>query len=374
MQRMALLSRTLVFVLVIQAIASAGAAQAQETGRQVVISDSVDHDLYAAGRDVDVRAAVNGDLVAAGRSVRVDDDVSEDVIAAGRSVSINGRVGDDVRLAGRTVTVSDSVAGHGVIAGREIRLESGSHISDWAWLAGTEIKVLGTIGGDLRAFGREIEIAGTIDGDVELAGEELRVSDGAVINGNLTWRSDSEPDISDGAIITGEILQGEPLDDFDHDHDMGFGGTLFALISVLIAAGLLYTLFGSRFDTGVKTVREGLWKCIGIGFLVLVAMPVLTALLFATGIGALLGGLVLMTYPVVLLLGSLTGVIMISRLGLARFGGSGSRWKDWGAIAAVTLVISVLYVVPPIGVLAATLVMLLGIGVLWTAGARICRA
>lgn len=351
-------------VLLTAGLLIAVAGYAQEVGDEVVVREATDRDLYAAGRDVEIRAPVAGDVVAAGSDVRVSGDVAEDVIAAGRAVTVSGQVGDDARLAGRTVTVSNDVAGHIVAAGAEVRIEAGSRVGDWAWLAGSRVEIAGDIGGELKALGESVELTGRVGGDVELAGEHLRVGDGAVIGGDLTWRGEREPDIADGAVITGQVVQGPPL---DRDDDRGdWWKRLFITLSVIVAAGVLYTALRPQLDTCAVLLLTRPWRCLFTGLAVFAAAPVLAALLFATGIGALLGMVILIAYALVLVSGGLYGVVMAARVGLARFsqGPKLSLWLAWSAIAIVAIVIGALYVVPPAGVLVATVLTFFGVGAL----------
>jgi len=344
-------------------IAPVSSANAAATGREVVVTEITEHDLYAAGREVEIQAQVVGDVVAAGRDVTVSGNVSEDVMAAGREVLVSGDVGDDARLAGREVTVEGSVAGHIVAAGGEVEIEEEAHIGEWAWLAGGEVEIGGTVGGDVRAAGGEIEISGTIDGDVELVGGQIRIEDGAVINGDLTWRSETEPEISDGAVITGQVSQGPPLGDHP-EREGGLAYRLFVVLSVIIATGVLYTLFWPRCDACAAVLRDRPWVALATGVAVFVGTPLVVVLLFVTGVGALLGFVLLTAYFLALLLGSLSGIAMVARLGLDRFAGGKafSIWLAWSAIAIVAIVIGALYVIQPVGMLVATVVMLVGLG------------
>jgi cytoskeletal protein CcmA (bactofilin family) len=344
----------------------AGDSRAQEIGRSVVIREATNHDLYAAGQEVEIRATVTGDFVAAGRSVVIAGNVSEDAIAAGRSVTVTvtGNVGDDVRLAGRSVTLAGTVIGHAVIAGRETRIEKGSQIGDWAWIAGRRVNIAGTVGGDLKARGGRLELTGQVDGDVELSGRHIRVGDGAVINGNLTWRSDSEPVISDGAVITGQVVKGSPLR--ERPRRSGFLYRLFMTISVIVAAGVLYMLFRPHCDACATVLQSRPWASLMTGLAVFATTPVVMLLLFATGIGALLGILLMLAYGLALMIGGLSGVILIARLGLMRFSSdtNSSLWLAWSAIAIVAILMGSLYIIRPLGMLVAMIVMLFGLGVL----------
>jgi len=351
----------LLLVMVISGLAWTGQSLAQKVGESVVVREATD-DLYAAGGEVEVLATVNGDAVLAGGTVSVAGEVRDDLIAAGGRVNFSGKVGDDARLAGGSVNVTGSVSGHAVMSGGEVHIGAGSRIGEFAWLAGGQVVMAGSIGGDLKAMAGSVELRGQVNGDAELAGEEIQIADGAVINGDLIWRSNSEPEISEGAVIKGEIRQGEPLPEFRREP--GFLARLFMMLSLIVAAGVLYTLMRPACEACVSVFQAQPWAALLTGLAVFAVTPVAIVLLFVTGIGWLLALVLMAAYGLALLLGGLAGVVVVARQGLARVSPdpAPSLGKTWLAITVAAFVLSLLYVIPPIGMLAATLVLFLGLG------------
>jgi len=324
--------------MVIGVVAWTGLALAQRVAESGVVQEATD-DLYAAGGEVEVRAPVNGDAVLAGGTVSVSGDVRDDLIAAGGDVSFSGKVGDDARLAGGSVNVTGAVAGHAVMAGSEIRVGTGSSIGEWAWLAGGHVIMAGTVGGELKVAAGTVELRGQVNGNAELAGEEIRIADGAVINGDLTWRSKSEPHIGQGAVITGEVREGEPLP--ESQRQTGFLGSLFVMISLIVAAGVLYTLMRPACEACIGAFQARPWIGLLTGLAVFAITPLVIVLLFATGIGWLLALVLLAAYVLALLLGGLTGLVLAGRQALAWVSpdpepsraklGWRSRWRHWSS-------------------------------------------
>jgi len=339
------------------------AAFAQQVGERVVINETVTSDLYVAGQEVEIRADVRGDAVVGGRDILIAATVAEDVLAAGSDITLEASVGDDARLAGRTIVISNVVKGHVVAAGAEIRLDSNSNIADWAWLAGAEVRIDGDVGGGVKIAARDIKISGRINGNAELAGDTVRIADGAIINGDLICRCERDPDIADGAVVAGNVVMKAPV---EGDEPGGWPQTLFILLALIFAAGVLYALFRRQCDACADLLIARPGASLVTGLVIFATTPVIAMLLFATGIGALLGGVIVLSYALLLLLGALTGIILIARAGLTRFGRGGdvSLWFAWSAIAIVTIAIRIFYVVPAVGTPIATAVMLLGIGAL----------
>jgi cytoskeletal protein CcmA (bactofilin family) len=351
------------FVLGLSGLATTADAWAQRFGRTEIIREASPDDLYVAGREVELLAPVSGDAVVAGGSVIIVGDVSEDVIAAGRRVTVSGAVGDDARLAGRSVTLAGSVAGHAVIAGRRVSIDEGSRIAGWAWIRGTRVVIDGQVGGDLRVRGSVIELNGQVDGNADLTARFIRIGDDAIINGDLTWRA-QRANISDSAVIEGEVIEGESRR--RRGRGRGVFRTLFAVIAVIVAAGVLYSVFRPWCDECAATLKSRPWATLLTGLAVVAATPLAVGLLFATGIGALLAVVLLLAYVLALLLGSLSGVVALARLGLSRFRADAPAklWLAWSAIAIVSIVVGAAYVVRPLGMVVGTLVMLLGLGTL----------
>lgn len=347
--------------MVVGVVAWSDLARAQRVGESVVVQEATD-DLYAAGGEVQVLAPVNGDAVLAGGTVSVSGDVQDDLIAAGGDVSFSGKVGDDARLAGGSVKVTGAVAGHAVMAGGEIHVEAGSSIGEWAWLAGSQVVMAGNVGGELKVAAGTVELRGQVNGNAELAGEEIRIADGAVINGDLTWRSDSEPKIGQGAVIKGEVRRGEPS--AESQRETGFLRSLFVMISLIVAAGVLYMLMRPACEACIRAFQARPWVGLLTGLAVFAVTPVVIVLLFATGIGWLLACVLLAAYGLALLLGGLTGLVLVGRQALTWVSSdpAPSLAKTWLAIAVAALVLSLLYLIPPIGTFAGTLLLFFGLG------------
>lgn len=354
-----------VFGLVVLLVSlSPGAAAAQEVGESVTVRENQSGDFYAAGQEVVLQGDVEGDAVLAGGTVRVTGAVSEDLIAAGGTVNVTGDVADDVRLAGGEVTLGSNVGGHAVISGGSVVVESDATIQDWAWLAGGSVEVEGVVNGELRVAAGEIEISGRVEGDVDLAGGEIEIEDGAVINGNLTWRSSAAPEIGAGVTISGDVIEGEPIPGLESEPSSAWLQGLFTLLTLIVSAGVFYTLFRVPLGRCVSGFHARRGRTLWIGLAVLLGTPIAIVLLFATGIGWLLGLMLLTTYVLAVAAGGLTGIILIARWGLERFRAmpDPSLGAAWGAIAAAALLLVLLSLIPLLGGLVTFLVMLAGLG------------
>ena len=337
---------------------------AQEVGETVIKREPIDHDFYAAGETVTIAAPVNGDVVIAGQRLTIDGPVAEDVIAAGEIVNINADVGDDVRAAGRLVQLNAAVADHMVAAGETVTLGPTSKIGNWAWLAGQKIEVLGDVGQDLKVAGNEVIIAGHIGGDVKVMADQVRVLDGAVINGSLQVQG-NPPAVAAGARILGGVTQVpmptvEPAPIVKAVILVGF-----MWIVGLVLAGIVYYLMFPRWSVATaRQIGQVPLQSLGLGFLVLLVGPLFIVLLFATGIGFLLGILMAAAYLLMVVTGGLTGVIYLADVALVRLFKKEQAGKGIMVLTLIGafIVLGLVQLIPLLGSLAVFLLTVLGIG------------
>ena len=337
---------------------------AQEVGETVIKREPIDHDFYAAGETVTIAGPVNGDVVIAGQRLTIDGPVAQDVIAAGEIVSINADVGDDVRAAGRVVQLNAAVADHMVAAGETVTISPQARVGNWAWLAGQKIEVLGDVGQNLKVTGNEVIIAGKIGGNVEVMAEKVRVLDGAVINGSLKVQG-NPPAVAAGARVLGGVTQVpmptvEPAPIVKAVILVGF----MWIVGLVLAGIVYYLMFPNWSVATARQIGQVPLQSLGLGFLVLIVGPLFIILLFATGIGFLLGILMVAAYLVMVVTGGFTGVIYLADVALVRLF---KKEKAGKGIMILTLigafiVLGLVQLIPLLGSLAVFLLTVLGIG------------
>lgn len=343
----------------------ASAAFGQQTGERVVLHGDVSQDSYLAGGSVQVRGKVEGDVVAAGGTVEIDSDVSEDVLAAGGTVTLRAAVGDDVRVVGGDVSIAGAVDGDAVAAGGNVVLAPTADVAGHAWLAGGEVSVHGKVGKGLRAAGGHIVVAGNIAGDAELTGRTIEIGPGAVIGGNLRYRSPNEARIDSGAKITGAVVREEmPARSVGERAASGVARVGFS-VGLMLAAMALFLLFPVASINAARAINDAPWKALGIGFAVLMATPFAVLLLLVTVVGVWIALALLALYLLLLLAGFLIGVICVGDLGLRRFSTKRKQpSKGWRALSIVAtfVVLAIVGFFPLLGGFVCLALLLYGLG------------
>ena len=325
------LTRTCLAVATLALLAPAPGARAADpqVGQTVVKrGPAVASDLYAFGGGVDIQADVEGDLVAAGGRVVTTGRVQRNLIVAAGSVVAGGHVLRNVRAGGGAVTISGHVGRNLNAGGGTVVLTPEAIIDGRARLVGGEVRVAGTIAKRLYAAGAVIVLAGEIQGDVELVAQEIEVLPTARIKGSLTYWSPRDAKIDRRAKIQGRVTHNLP----ELPRSLARTGTALVTVSrLLFMAGLivtgiaLYLLFPDFTVLASRTIGSDPAKSLGIGLLLVVAMPVAAILTMLTILGIPLGLILFVLYFAALLVGFLVTAFFLGDVGARTFLRRGRR-------------------------------------------------
>lgn len=326
------LALAVVLVVVLSVIPGVVAAEGRSGGTVVVEDDeTVDEDLRAFGGTVIVRGTVDGDLTAFGGTVVVEGTVEGTVQSAAGSVRIAGSVGENVSATAGTVDVAETARIGGTLEA-----------------AAGDVAVAGRVDGDARLAGESIRLAdsASIAGDVAYDGD-LSQSEDATVDGtvardeSLSIGPGGSVSVPDGAFaVYGTIVTllagaigllafprfsaGVAERAIDGPVRSGATGLLAIVLGVVgfialvitivgiplaLAGGLLFVLLAwlgavyGRFVLGTWLLSlvdvESRWLALLVGVGLVAALgfvpivdPIVRALVFLLGFGALVRGLV----------------------------------------------------------------------------------
>lgn len=350
--------RHAVFWLALLALAGTAAADDQT---QAAIGDH----RFTAGDDVQIEEPVEGNAFAAGARVGVTARVGRSAFLSGGEVTVSAPVGRNLYMAGGNVRLDSAVYGKLRAAGGHVRVASEALVDGDASLSGGSVEVDGGVNGDLRAHGESIVINGTIGGDAELTGERIRIGPDARILGSLFYRSGGPIVIDSHADVSGEVVERQK--DRRWLRRMGRGETFvggsFSLGIVLIGALLILALPRFTREAGA-VLRDRPVAAGGVGFAMVVCVPLMLLLLVITVIGIPLAILFAFGYAAMLLLGYLVAAICIGDAVLWRVKAEKLQSAWWRILFMLLalLAFAAVKIVPILGSLVVTLVFLGGIG------------
>jgi cytoskeletal protein CcmA (bactofilin family) len=324
-------------------------------------------DLYAFGGGVDIQSDVQGDLVAGGGRVVTAGRVQGNLIVAAGSVVIGGTVVRNVRGAGGAVTITGHVGRNLNAAGGTVLLAPEAVIDGRARLIGGEVRVAGTVAKKLYAAGAVIVLGGELQGDVELAAQEIEVLPTARIKGSLTYWSPRGARIDSQAKIQGGVTHNLP----EMPRVLASTGTALVTVSRLLFMGglivtgvALYLLFPGFTVLCSHTIGSDPVKSLGIGLLLVAALPVVAILTMLTILGIPLGLILFLLYFAVLLVGFLVTAFFVGDVGARAFLREGPRSRSVRVVWLI-LALAVLALVNQVPFLGGTLMVvavLLGLG------------
>jgi cytoskeletal protein CcmA (bactofilin family) len=263
---------------------------------------------FLAGRSVRISANVADDVFAAGRDVTFDSAAVKNAIVAGYDVELRGGSVADMITAAANIKIAGTIEDDLVAAARSIRVSSDGTVGGDARLAAETIDMEGRINGNLRAAAARITINGKISGKADLLAERIVITTGAVIAGDLIYRSDAEPEISEGATISGKVRRIEI--DKSNLTAIGFsilGIGMFVAFSWMFATFLLIIIvqlaFPNLMAAAAGQLQKNLWSSLGRGIAGLLLSVALSGFLFATILAIPIGVALLMGIAIVWLLG-----------------------------------------------------------------------
>jgi hypothetical protein len=226
----------------------------------------------------------------------------------------------------------------------------------------------GQIGDDLRVLAGTVAISGRVAGDAEITAREIRVAPGAVIGGDLLWRSNQPPIIAEDAQILGEVRPaggGDVQSLVDQSPDRFGGG--WSLGIAVAAAALVLLWFAPQLVARAAVVFQAApGRALVLGAASLVLTPILAFVLFVTVLGWLLGLVVLAGYVFGVMLSGLLGLLIVVHSLRGRFGAAVVS-GGWSNLVLLLLVVAALVLaqqVPVLGGLFSLLLVLAGFGAL----------
>lgn len=338
-------SKALFFLVLSLVSFSLFAAAVQDSGDTVNRRGTVADDYYAAGGTIVVDATVKGDVVAAGGTVTIGDNIGQDAIVAGGTLTLLGQVRDDVRIAGGTITIDANVGDDLLAAGGNIEIAPGAQVGGDAYVAGGNVRMNGTVNGNLSVGSGHVEIAGRVHGDVYVEAGEVELKEGARIDGNLTYKSPREAEISSQAVVRGKISYTE----MEH-YQRGREYVIFPLITLSVAGIVLLLVFPNFTQAASARVSTDVWKNIGLGFAVLVATPIAAIIMMALVVGLHVGLPLLFIYFVTVLTAFLIGAFFVANYGAQKLKfDTGTRGRQIAALIGAMVALALLRLIPVLG-------------------------
>jgi cytoskeletal protein CcmA (bactofilin family) len=343
------------------AFASPPPAMATEfrKGQSVVISkgETVKEDLFATGAQVRIEGTVDGDLFASGQEVTIHGHVTGDVFSFAQTTRIEGQVDGNVRTWTNSLSISGTVE-RSVIAGcQTFNLDPSGRIGRSLTIFSQTIAVDGKLDRDLLSFGQSLSIDGTVGGSIRARGRSMTVGSQAVVNGEAKFEGEREPSVSSAAKL------GSPVQFTHHvkeKTEFGKNSVVWALLlaAAFVLFGLVLFLVMPNFSQEAMHSAESYGAAMGLGALVLFAVPIASLIACVTFVGLFVG---LSTFVLWVIALYAAQTVVGALIGQWILGRTTDLWGRIGRMALGVLIIRAVTLVPHGGWLK-LIVLLWGIG------------
>jgi cytoskeletal protein CcmA (bactofilin family) len=339
-------------------------------GARVNVIASEHYDVWAAGAVVSVRGTVNHELTAAGAEIDVDVTTKGDSRLAGAIVSVKGNIEKDLYIAGARLNVDARIGGSLAAGGARLIIGSQSEIAGPMRLAGADVVFAGSSRGSAEIYGDAVQIDGRIGGNLLVRARSVTIGKTAVLEGDAVFETLNDPDIEEGATLRGRqtvtLPRPNPRETFS------VARALAAVVLFGIGAGLilgLILLIAARpiVEQTIVQIRDAPFRSLLIGLTAVISVPLIAVALMATVIGMPIGVLTLLAFPLLLLVAWVVAAFAIADWLFNRSRTERSFGGRLLLLLAGLVVITLIGVVPVLGVLVWLLVVLLGLGALWGA-------
>ena len=324
----------------------------------------IDDTLVVFGRTAKIEGVVTGDLIVFAQSIEIAGSVHGDVFSFGRNVEIEGEVGGGIAGFGQVIRIGNTVGQSVYGFGQSILSRRDASIGGDFFAFGEDINVGGSVGRNVTAFGNTLTVTGEVKRDVTFSGSLAALHSSASIGGNLDvdLPAGENLQMDSAASVAGETIV--ELPEAGQDEEEPLSVWTFVRMALWLAAAfmsgmlLLWALPALR-RMPLDDLRAILQSA-GVGFLVLVAMPVAAVLLCVTLIGL----------PAGLVMGAVWALgLYASKIVVAHFLGSAllrPKGQDLGAMALPLLVGLLLVLIavslPYVGWVINLLLVIIGLG------------
>jgi hypothetical protein len=306
-------------------------AQRLELSKDIIITQAVYENVYAAGNNLTINAPIHADLVTAGGTININDTIDNDILLAGGTVIFNGYVGGDVRCAGGTLNIKKDIKGDLVITGGTVTIDKDVSIGGNILVSGGELTLNGTAKGSIRGMIGKFTLNGTVDKNLNCQGGDILIN-GTIIGKSVLSAADitigNEAKILDDvrywtakgtvdfkqALKNGHATFDETLKiDTGRWYYIGFA-SFIAVIWYLGMAVLMIFLTQYFFSNTMKRASDIVSAesigSLGYGVLFALGVPAIMIVLFITIIGIPIALILLFAYITIMALGTVITAVV----------------------------------------------------------------
>ncbi|MGB2696748.1 MAG: polymer-forming cytoskeletal protein [Candidatus Zixiibacteriota bacterium] len=325
----------------------------------------IDDDLFLGGNNIKVDGTVKGDLIVGSRTLIQTGKVSGSVMSVGQNLDILGEIEGSVRAFSQNTNINGIINRNVINFGASLNIRHNGKVKGDVTALGNELAVEGEIGRKLRATVGSVVISGTINGDVKIKANSITLMPTARINGNFEYKSEKEAKIEPGAQITGETqwikidAEEKKKKEFLTTSSVVLKSLLF--LACIVTGVFLIIISRNYVQAAQKNVFESFLKSLGLGFILMICIPIAIIVLLATVIGIPLALITLFVYLVLFYISKIFVGIAVGNKILTGFAKDKEAPLGWSLILGLIL-LTILTNIPYVGILIYIIIVFTGFG------------
>ncbi|PYX90791.1 MAG: hypothetical protein DMG68_00635 [Acidobacteria bacterium] len=321
----------------------------------------MDDTLLATGNTVRVEGVVNGDLLVFGRTVEVRGTVKGDLVSFAKRTVVSGSVEGHIYNFSQSLDL-DGQLGHSIYGWTQsLRVDNRGHVGDGIVVGAGDFILEGEVKRSVTIFTSNAEISGSIGRELTMAGGSLTLTNTARVGGDLTARvhQTEKVHIADGATIGGKRDIQVRVRQSRYTRPRFYFYQAVWLAAAMLVGWLGLSLFPGFFQACTQAVGAG-WRSLGLGFVILVGVPIATVVVAITLVGLPLAFMLFTVYLVALYLAK---IWVGAFLGQALLKPAGTSKGDWllGLLVGL-LILTIVSFIPYLGGLIRFVVVCFGLG------------
>ncbi len=350
------------------------------------------------GINVDLKEDNASDTTVIGSQIILESGVSGDFNALGENISVSSPVQGDFEVIGNRISINSVIEGDVQIFASKVYFMPSSFVGGQTKIVAQKVFLKGNLSGDVLIKARKVYINGVVGGALRLNAHKIIVGNKAVLKQGFSCPHGSSVTISKEAQIKGKVSYFDPkksdevvnleqifegglwakiirfVDDImtkDVQKYWDFSSTFWSLSLFLfvwiVAIGCVFLFYRATpllLQNLTQSAIKNPGRALGVGLVGLVFIPLFGVLMCLTLVGIPFAFLIMLFYCALLFLGKIIGIWIFAQW-LVLFTPLKKKVSLGRDILMFTVslgIISILSLIPVLGVLFMTLVFLMGVG------------
>jgi cytoskeletal protein CcmA (bactofilin family) len=320
---------------------TAGATEFHKTEGAYELSkdETVKSDIFVTCARGRIDGTVEGDLFFFGQSVEISGQIKGDAIIFAGSTRINGQIDGNIRSFTNNLTITGSVAKNVLTFNEVVNLDSAGKIGGSLTAFADAVGLDGHLGRDLVVFDNQTIISGSIDGGIQARGHNLSIGSSAQVGGPIRFTGDNPASVASGAKLASPVEFTKAVHKSEYTEGHYYVWRIIWTAAFVLFGMVLFLLLPKFAEDSVRA-GERVGAPLGLGLLVLPAVPIACLIACITVVGIPLGVLTFGLW----ILGLFTAEIVVGAVvGNWILGRAADTWGLVGRMAMGFVLVRVVY-------------------------------